>query len=279
MNARYYDPVLVSFLSPDTVVPEPGQPEGYNRYAYANGNPLRFSDPSGHIPDEEICTLFEICGDGARLLFEKHFGASLTDLLFDTSTSWGDLSEWDSSKKAAMLVLLDLRDGGGGMGPALWGVMGSIAGKPVSFSQLDPAAAYDTTYIASIDSVDDLPIDWDYSSSYWPTTYVDISEWYLVSASSSVIGNGGQLLAGAATKLGLGGYAIKAAELLGQWGIPAVGLLSQAANLMDDFKLNPYGYQCSKTFCSAVTTYPAVRFRTDAPGWWYYSFMEPRARR
>jgi RHS repeat-associated protein len=48
MNARYYDPVLGSFLSPDTVVPEPGQPEGYNRYAYANGNPLLFSDPSGH---------------------------------------------------------------------------------------------------------------------------------------------------------------------------------------------------------------------------------------
>jgi len=50
MNARYYDPVLGSFLSPDTLVPEPGQPEGYNRYAYANGNPLRFSDPSGHDP-------------------------------------------------------------------------------------------------------------------------------------------------------------------------------------------------------------------------------------
>jgi RHS repeat-associated protein len=48
MNARYYDPVLGSFLSPDTLVPEPGQPEGYNRYAYANGNPLLFCDPSGH---------------------------------------------------------------------------------------------------------------------------------------------------------------------------------------------------------------------------------------
>ena len=27
MNAHYYDPVLGSFISPDTVVPEPGQPE------------------------------------------------------------------------------------------------------------------------------------------------------------------------------------------------------------------------------------------------------------
>ena len=49
MNARYYDPVLGSFLSPDTLVPEPGQPEGYNRYAYANRNSVLFCELSGHI--------------------------------------------------------------------------------------------------------------------------------------------------------------------------------------------------------------------------------------
>jgi RHS repeat-associated protein len=36
MNAWYYDPVLGSFVSPDTIVPEPGQPHGYNRYACSN---------------------------------------------------------------------------------------------------------------------------------------------------------------------------------------------------------------------------------------------------
>jgi RHS repeat-associated protein len=49
MNARYYDPVLGSFISPDTLVPEPGQPEGYNKYAYASGNPLSYVDPTGHF--------------------------------------------------------------------------------------------------------------------------------------------------------------------------------------------------------------------------------------
>jgi hypothetical protein len=34
MNARYYDPVLGPSLSPDTLVPEPGKPGAYIRYAY-----------------------------------------------------------------------------------------------------------------------------------------------------------------------------------------------------------------------------------------------------
>jgi RHS repeat-associated protein len=49
-NARYYDPGLGRFVSADTVVPEAGNPQALNRYAYANNNPLRYNDPSGHFP-------------------------------------------------------------------------------------------------------------------------------------------------------------------------------------------------------------------------------------
>jgi len=48
-GARYYDPALGMFLSPDTVVPEPGNPQGLNRYAYVYNNPLKYTDPSGHF--------------------------------------------------------------------------------------------------------------------------------------------------------------------------------------------------------------------------------------
>ena len=48
-NARYYDPVLGRFLSPDTLVQSPGDPQSLNRYAYARNNPLRYTDPSGHF--------------------------------------------------------------------------------------------------------------------------------------------------------------------------------------------------------------------------------------
>jgi RHS repeat-associated protein len=48
-NARMYDPYLGRFLSADTVVPNPGNPQDYNRYAYVENNPLKYIDPSGHL--------------------------------------------------------------------------------------------------------------------------------------------------------------------------------------------------------------------------------------
>jgi len=47
-NARWYDGQLGRFVSADTVVPEPGNPQSLNRYSYVLGNPLRYVDPSGH---------------------------------------------------------------------------------------------------------------------------------------------------------------------------------------------------------------------------------------
>ncbi|MGP1393957.1 MAG: RHS repeat-associated core domain-containing protein [Inquilinaceae bacterium] len=46
LNARYYDPVLARFTSPDPSDPTaPGV--GLNRYAYAANNPVGYSDPGG----------------------------------------------------------------------------------------------------------------------------------------------------------------------------------------------------------------------------------------
>ena len=47
-NARYYDPTIGRFVSPDLLVPNAGDPQVWNRYAYVLNNPLRFTDPSGH---------------------------------------------------------------------------------------------------------------------------------------------------------------------------------------------------------------------------------------
>ncbi len=47
-NARYYDPALGAFISPDTIVPDPTNLLDYNRYSYVRGNPLKYNDPSGH---------------------------------------------------------------------------------------------------------------------------------------------------------------------------------------------------------------------------------------
>ncbi len=47
-NARYYDPALGRFISPDTLVESPLHPQTLNRYAYAGNNPVLYNDPTGH---------------------------------------------------------------------------------------------------------------------------------------------------------------------------------------------------------------------------------------
>lgn len=49
MNGRMYDPVLGRMLSPDNYVPLPWNTQGYNRYGYANNNPLVYVDPDGNF--------------------------------------------------------------------------------------------------------------------------------------------------------------------------------------------------------------------------------------
>lgn len=54
MNGRIYDPAIGRFYSPDPFVQSPGRTQGYNRFAYAFNNPLRYTDPSGEVVVEAI---------------------------------------------------------------------------------------------------------------------------------------------------------------------------------------------------------------------------------
>ena len=47
MNGRIYDPTVGRFLSPDPNVQFASNLQSYNRYSYAAGNPLRYTDPTG----------------------------------------------------------------------------------------------------------------------------------------------------------------------------------------------------------------------------------------
>ncbi len=48
MAARWYSPTLGRFISADTIVPDPANPQQFNRYSYALNNAVRYTDPSGH---------------------------------------------------------------------------------------------------------------------------------------------------------------------------------------------------------------------------------------
>ena len=50
MNGRLYDPVLGRMLSTDNFIHEDAGINGFNRYAYALNNPLKYTDPDGENP-------------------------------------------------------------------------------------------------------------------------------------------------------------------------------------------------------------------------------------
>jgi RHS repeat-associated protein len=49
-GARWVDPYLNRFLSPDDIIPDPTNPIDFDRYAFVRNNPVNYSDPSGHDP-------------------------------------------------------------------------------------------------------------------------------------------------------------------------------------------------------------------------------------
>jgi RHS repeat-associated protein len=62
-NARFYDPLIGRFLSADTIVPRPSNPQSLNRFAFVRNNPLKYVDPSGHDPTHNQCDYVAIgCG-------------------------------------------------------------------------------------------------------------------------------------------------------------------------------------------------------------------------
>jgi RHS repeat-associated protein len=51
-GARYYDPTMGRFISADSLIPQPANPQSLNRYSYVLNNPLKYADPTGHAGDD-----------------------------------------------------------------------------------------------------------------------------------------------------------------------------------------------------------------------------------
>ncbi|WP_226994138.1 RHS repeat-associated core domain-containing protein [Myxococcus hansupus] len=71
-RARYYDSELGRFLSRDSFEGVVGDAPSLHRYMYANGNPLRFVDPTGHWSTEQF--VYGL-GDVARGIINSGIGA------------------------------------------------------------------------------------------------------------------------------------------------------------------------------------------------------------
>jgi hypothetical protein len=45
---------LGRFVSADTIVPDPANPQSLNRYSYVYDNPLKYVDPTGHFTEDDL---------------------------------------------------------------------------------------------------------------------------------------------------------------------------------------------------------------------------------
>lgn len=48
-KARFYSSYINHFLQPDTLIPDPSNPQAWNRYSYVMNRPVNFNDPTGHV--------------------------------------------------------------------------------------------------------------------------------------------------------------------------------------------------------------------------------------
>ncbi|NOZ51180.1 MAG: hypothetical protein GXP37_14225 [Chloroflexi bacterium] len=84
----YYAPTLTRFTQPDTLVPNPGNPQSLNRYSYVRNNPVRYTDPSGHGYCEDMDCVVKTDAETRHLagLGDK-WGISMTGP-WETENEW-----------------------------------------------------------------------------------------------------------------------------------------------------------------------------------------------
>ncbi|MGE5479250.1 MAG: RHS repeat domain-containing protein [Chloroflexota bacterium] len=100
MNARLYGPRIGRFLSPDSYIPDPENPQSYNRYSYVLNNPLKYVDPtgnSGYIPYQgqfegtNLTMDFSMDGFSLDMLVGMDPSIDLCDLVFSAKAGYWSL--------------------------------------------------------------------------------------------------------------------------------------------------------------------------------------------
>ncbi len=139
-NARWYDPALGRFAQADTIIPQALSSQDHDRYSYVRNNPLRYTDPTGHFTEDEMCKYWGYCGDDASNRFKNDFGDRLWGIMWGTSIGFGDLLIWDEGNSIAMFVLFENSDGTFSGG--LWSITGGTRVYLSGLKEVDKIAGY-----------------------------------------------------------------------------------------------------------------------------------------
>ena len=130
-KARFYSPYLNHFTQPDTIVPEPSNPQAWNKYSYALNNPIRYNDPTGHAPcdryrrDDGPHCFRDIDAPGGRRLNND------SDLFWENEHYQDDC--WEGRRQDACP--------GGAQGLIVFGVTAIVTAGAAEFALLGGGAA------------------------------------------------------------------------------------------------------------------------------------------
>ena len=148
MNARYYDPALARFISPDTVVPGRDNPQGLNRYAYGFNNPISHIDPTGHAPVVIVAAIIVGTGAVASIVTgdPSYFLTSLSALTLNPVAMFGAVVGMAgiATENAVLISIGAIMSGYGvGISANIFGaysglIGGSVAALTSPISPLDP---------------------------------------------------------------------------------------------------------------------------------------------
>nr|MBA3532767.1 RHS repeat-associated core domain-containing protein [Ardenticatenales bacterium] len=130
-NARYYDPTLGKFLQADTIVPEPGNPQSFNRYSYVLNNPLKYTDPTGHFEESEIAAAYGVDNVKDIWWWDDPYYAGWQQILLSDVT-WGDILVAEVGGKTYEVMFI--RESPRGSGIVLWDINNSRSVDPDLFS-------------------------------------------------------------------------------------------------------------------------------------------------
>ncbi len=92
-------------------MPKPGDPQSFNRYTYVNNNPLRYTDPSGHIPVEELARYYGY--EDPNKFIESDIYAELTSdpewwvMLSSRDVKVGDILSWVKNNECRQTMLVE----------------------------------------------------------------------------------------------------------------------------------------------------------------------------
>lgn len=164
-GSRYYEPGLGRFISTDTIVPDPSNPQALNKFSYAVNNPLNRTDPTGHDP---ICPSAQACGAIVGALVGSVVGGAVGAVAGPTGSFLGSIAGAVAGAALGAAVGQEISSSSGGTpAPTAMPTRSYITATPIPTQTPTPTATSAPPSSSTPTPAAQLPIDRVFGSTSW----------------------------------------------------------------------------------------------------------------